>query len=118
MEKVLVALGLPASTYFLAADLDLTDEGWKVAERFGLWAALCLGLIIAVMWFGWKREVRMATRIDTLEANKEQIAVELHDNGEKLGRTTELLEEQVRLMQSLCTEMRCRPCLKERRDNG
>lgn len=56
--------------YVSAADLTQSETSkafLSLAERFGLWAALCVLLIIIILVTSWYRETRMAKRIDVLE---------------------------------------------------
>jgi hypothetical protein len=86
-----------------------------MAERFGLWAALCVALILAVLLFAWRREVRMANRIDKLENDGKESDVRtskaLESNGECLRQIVEIQREQLKTLQELNIELRCRPCV-------
>lgn len=50
-----------------SADADVANTFTSVAERFGLWAAVTVALMVALIVTGWLRERRMAKRIDDLE---------------------------------------------------
>lgn len=95
----------------------------SLAERFGLWAALCVSLIVAVLLFAWKRENRMAARIDNLEesshASNVATAKALESNGACLRQIADLQQRQLdaqnrmtEAQQEANVEMRCRPCLR------
>jgi H+/gluconate symporter-like permease len=108
----------------VASPDDSTAQAWvSLVERFGLWAALCVTLVGAVTWISWKREMRMAARIDSLESEKAAssvaIATALTNNGTSLNRLNETIEqilrvqnEQLMTSKELNVELRCRPCIK------
>lgn len=91
-----------------------------VAERFGIWAAFCIALVMAILFFAWRREARMAARIDRLESEMHQsalaVARALELNGETLKRNLTLQEEILKELRALNVEMRVRPCLRHTRE--
>lgn len=103
------------------AGLPLAEVGeeaaWRVAERFGLWAALSVVLVGALTVLAWLREKRMAKRIDTLEAqNREtstEVCVALEKNRKLLEESNKVQLKQLEALQAFTIEMRVRPCLKE-----
>lgn len=98
----------------------MTEELMPLAERFGLWAALCCVLVGFILWFAWKRETRMASRIESLEDKSSEaatsVAKALHSNGEILKQVVSVQEDTLKEIRTLNVEMRYRPCLKEKRN--
>ncbi len=88
-----------------------------LAERFGLWAALSCSMVVSILWFAWKREVRMANRIDKLEEDRRlsdlATAKALETNGILLQQIASVQQKQLDCQQQTLVEFRCRPCLKE-----
>lgn len=112
--RVAIVLMPILSGAWILGDASFSDQFWQIAERFGVWAAFCLLLTIVLVWLSWRRECRMAKRIDDLEAERTQTAVALNENGNKLQQAVLLQQQQVDIMRALVTELRCRPCLKDR----
>ena len=123
MTKAIILILPMASAWVLAplAEAEIpASQFLSVAERFGIWAALSILLIVVILYFSWKRELRMATRIDQLEAERAKITVVLTENGDLLKQSVKLQEKQLEQgqrqleeQQRLATELRCRPCIKE-----
>lgn len=93
----------------------MSDTWLSVAERFGIWAAFSLGLVFAVLVFAWKREIRMANRIDTLEREASMASLAsakaLETNGIFLKQIADVQAKQLECQQQTLVELRCRPCI-------
>jgi Flp pilus assembly protein TadB len=108
------AIGESATTSVSCAEV---EKVWmSLTERFGLWAALCVALVGALLCFSWLREKRMAKRIDDLEEERAKqatsVATALTRNGDALSQIVEIQKKQLEEQQKLSVELHCRPCLK------
>lgn len=108
----------PSDVAIVAEAAQYTKAFTSIAEKFGLWAALTVLLVLATLIMGWLREKRMASRIDILEEARTKSAAEvataLTKNGELLENMVTIQGQQLQAMQCLATKLEIVIELKKR----